>query len=180
LKNISTQIARLAPLLPQLALAIRRRAGPIPPELQEAGRRGGRHIASLISLGVAGPTTVSELARRMDMSTAHASLVVGELARAGLVEREHDAKDRRRVVVSLSDRAKPAMAQLRDRHAAALAAFLMGFDDEQEAGRFIDHLTELIACLNSDASPSGGRPPGPTSDETRSKRPRRPVSIRRS
>ncbi len=99
----------------------------------------------------------------MDMSTAHASLVVGELARAGLVEREHDDKDRRRVVVSLSDKAKPALAQLRDRHASVLAAFLMGFDDNEEASRFIDHLTELVACLNTDASapqnPLPARPP---------------------
>jgi DNA-binding MarR family transcriptional regulator len=126
---------------------------------------------------VAGPTTVSELARRMDMSTAHASLVVGELARAGLVEREHDDNDRRRVIVSLSDKAKPALAQLRDRHAAVLGSFLMGFDDDQEAGRFIDHLTELIACLNTDASASGGRPPTTASDETRRKRPHRRASI---
>ena len=180
MKNISTHIARLAPLLPQLALAIRRRAGPIPPELQEAGRHGGRHIASLISLGVAGPTTVSELARRMDIATAHASLVVGELARAGLVEHEHDDNDRRRVIVSLSDKAKPALAQLHDRHAAVLAAFLMGFDDDEEACRFIDHLSELIACLNTDASASGGRPPTTASDETHGKRPHRPASIPRS
>jgi DNA-binding MarR family transcriptional regulator len=112
----------------------------------------------------------------MDMSTAHASLVVGELARAGLVEREHDEKDRRRVIVSLSDEAKPALAQLRDRHAAVLAAFLRGFDDDQEAGRFIDHLTKLIAFLNTDASAAGGRPLAPASDETRSKRPHQPAA----
>jgi DNA-binding MarR family transcriptional regulator len=159
LKNISTHIARLAPLLPQLAFAIRRRAGAIPPELQGAGRRGGRHIATLVSLGVAGPTTVSELARRMDMSTAHASLVVGDLARAGLVTREHDDKDRRRVTVSLSDKAKPALAQLRDRHAAVLAAFLTRFDNDQQASGFIDHLTELVAYLNAEPSATGRRPP---------------------
>jgi DNA-binding MarR family transcriptional regulator len=159
LRNISTHIARLAPLLPQVAIAIRRRAGTIPPELQGAGRQGGRHIATLISLSVAGPATVSELARRMDMTTAHASLVVGDLARVGLVEREHDHNDRRRIVVSLSDKAKPALAQLRDRHAAVLAGFLMRFDDDEEAGRFIAHLAELVACLNTQASPSAGRAP---------------------
>jgi DNA-binding MarR family transcriptional regulator len=116
----------------------------------------------------------------MDMSTAHASLVVGELARAGLVEREHDDKDRRRVIVSLSAKAKPALAELRDRHAAVLAAFLMGFDDDQEAGRFIDHLTELIACLNTDTSASGAAQPSTASDGTHSKRPHRPASTRRS
>jgi hypothetical protein len=116
----------------------------------------------------------------MDMSTAHASLVVGELARAGLVEREHDDKDRRRVIVSLSNKAKPALAQLRDRHAAVLAAFLTGFDDDQDANRFIDHLTELIACLNTDASPSGGRPPSTAPGETRRKGRERPASTQRS
>jgi DNA-binding MarR family transcriptional regulator len=58
-----------------------------------------------------------KLARPMDMSTAHASLVVGDLARAGSVEREHADKDPRRVVVSLSEKAKPALAQPRDRNA---------------------------------------------------------------
>ena len=47
-------------------------------------------------------------------------------------------------------------------------------------GRFIDHLTELIARLNTDASASGGRPPATASDETRTKRPHRPTSIRSS
>jgi len=114
-------------------------------------------MATLISLGIAGPASVSELARRMDMSTAHASLVVGDLARSGLVQREHDEKDRRRIVVSLSDDAKPALAQMRDRHAAALGRFLSGLEDE-EARRFIDHLAELVACLNADdeTSPQGG------------------------
>jgi DNA-binding MarR family transcriptional regulator len=134
----------------------------------------------LISLGVGGPTTVSELARRMDMTSAHASLVVGELARAGLVERQHDDKDRRRVIVSLSDKAKPALARLRDRHAAVLAAFLMGFDDDREASRFIDHLTELIACLNTDADAGRGRPPSTASDEIPGKRAHRPAARRRS
>jgi DNA-binding MarR family transcriptional regulator len=116
----------------------------------------------------------------MDMSTAHASLVVGDLARAGLVEREHDDKDRRRVIVSLSNKAKPALAQLRDRHAAVLLAFLKTFDDDEEANRFIDHLTELIACLNTDASPRGGSPPATASDETRSKGSHQPASIQSS
>jgi DNA-binding MarR family transcriptional regulator len=179
LKDISTHIARLAPLLPQLGFAIRRRAGAIPPELQGAGRDGGRHIATLVSLGVAGPTTVSELARRMDMSTAHASLVVGDLARAGLIEREHDHKDRRRIVVSLSDTAKPALAQLRDRHAAVLAKFLTGFDDDEEASRFIDHLTELVACLNTQATANRGRPVATASGKTGSDRPHPPGPVRR-
>lgn len=142
-------MARLAPLLPQLAFAIRRRVGTVPPALQVGGTNRERHIAMLVSLAVAGPATVSGLAQRLDMSTAHASLVVGELARSGLVQRDHDDKDRRRVVVALSDTARPALAQMRDRHATALDRFLLGLNDA-EAARFIDHLTDLVACLSSD------------------------------
>jgi DNA-binding MarR family transcriptional regulator len=139
-------IARLAPLLPQLGLALRQRRGELPAALKQAGSLGERHIGALISLAIAGPATVSELAARMDMSLAHASLVVGDLAGAGLVDRDHDERDRRRIVVSLSDAAKPAVAQMRDRHAGALIRFLSELDDD-EAERFIDQLTRLVECL---------------------------------
>ena len=145
------QIARLAPLLAQLALAWRRRSGEIPAALKDAGRQGPRHIGMLISLAIEGPGTVSELAQRMDMTAAHASLVVGELARGGLVEREHDERDRRLIVVSLSDSAKPAVAEMRKRGAAPLVAFL-GELEEAEADRFIDQLTRLVAHIKGDAA----------------------------
>jgi DNA-binding MarR family transcriptional regulator len=87
---------------------------------------------------------VSELAERLDMTPAHASLVVGELARAGLVDRDHDERDRRLIIVSLSDLAKPAVAEMRKRHAAPLLRFL-GELDEEEADQFIGQLTRLIA-----------------------------------
>jgi DNA-binding MarR family transcriptional regulator len=119
----------------------------MPDILKVGGSHRERHLATLVSLGVAGPATVSDLARRIDMSAAHASLVIGELARAGLVGRDHDESDRRRIVVSLSEAAKPAVNELRERHAPALARFLMGLGEE-EAERFIGHLAELVACLN--------------------------------
>jgi len=106
-----------------------------------------------MSVSIRGPATVSELAERTDMTLAHASLVVGELADAGLVEREHDEQDRRRIIVSLSDAAVPAVEQMRNRHAAPLLRFLGGMDDE-EAERFIDHLSELVACLRDEDSPN--------------------------
>ena len=149
MSNRRRQIARLAPLLPQLALAWRRRSGEIPEALKEAGRHGERHIGVLISLAVEGPATVSELAERMDMTAAHASLVVGELARAGLVEREHDERDRRLIIVSLSETAKPAVAEMRRRNATPLVRFLGELDDD-EADRFIDHLAGLVAHMKGD------------------------------
>ena len=138
--------------MPELAFALRRRRGELPAALQEAGRLGDRHIAVLVSLAVAGPGTVSELARRMEMTIAHASLVLGELAQSGLVDREPDERDRRRIIVSLSEKAKPAVAEMGNRHAAPLARFLAELDDA-EATSFIDQLTMLVGHLRDDPPP---------------------------
>lgn len=136
--------------MPQLAFAWRRRSGEIPEGLKEAGRHGERHIGMLISLAIEGPGTVSELAGRMDMTPAHASLVVGELARAGLVDRDHDERDRRLIIVSLSPAARTAVAEMRRRHAAPLLAFL-GELEEEEADRFIEHVARLLEHIKGDA-----------------------------
>jgi DNA-binding MarR family transcriptional regulator len=153
LKNIRPHVTQLAPLLPELAFVLRRRRGELPVALRQAGRLGDRHVSALVSLAVAGPATVSELAERLDMSLAHASLIVGELAAAELIDRDHDERDRRRIIVSLSDKAKPAVAEMRNRHAAPVGRFLAGLDDA-EAERFIDQLATLIACLRSEPAPA--------------------------
>jgi DNA-binding MarR family transcriptional regulator len=148
-------IARLAPLLPQLVFAFKRRRGEIPDVLKRAGSQGERHISTLISLAIMGPATVSELAQRTEMSTAHASLVVGELARAGLVDRDHDERDRRLIVVSLSSAAKPAVAEMRKRNSAPLLQFLSELDDD-EAERFIDHLERLVVLIRTSSANAPG------------------------
>jgi len=146
LRNIGPYVARLAPLLPQLVLAYRRRGEEIPGVLREAGQLGQRHVGMLITLAIGGPLSVSELARRTEMTVAHASLVVGELAKAGLVERDHDERDRRRIIVSLSDTAGPAVAEMRGRYAEPVVRFLRQLDEDQ-AEAFISNLTLLLACL---------------------------------
>ena len=81
MNNVGPYVARLAPLLPQLVLAYQRRAGEIPAVLQGGGQLGQRHVGMLVTLAIIGPLSVSELAQRTQMTIAHASLVVGELAR---------------------------------------------------------------------------------------------------
>ena len=143
------QIARLAPLIPQLAFAWRRRSGEIPAALKQAGGHGERPISMLISLGIEGPATVSELAQRLDMTRAHASLVVGELARSGLVDRRTRRARPAAHHRLLSEVAEPAVAEMRRRHGAPLLRFLDELD-EHEADRFIDHLTRLIAHVRDE------------------------------
>jgi DNA-binding MarR family transcriptional regulator len=100
----------------------------------------------LISLAIEGPATVSELADRLEMSVAHASLVVGELARAQLVDREHDPQDRRRIVVSISEVAKPDVSEMRRRRSAPLRRFLDELEPV-EADVFISQLSRLTTLL---------------------------------
>lgn len=148
MNNFGPYAARLAPLLPQLVLAYQRRAGDIPAALRDAGQLGQRHVGMLVMLAIGGPLSVSELAQRADMTVAHASLVVGELAKAGLVTREHDERDRRRILVSLSDTAKPAVAEMRQRNAEPVIAFLRELD-EARAEEFIGTLSQLLTHLRT-------------------------------
>ena len=146
MNNYGPYAARLAPLLPQLVLAYQRRAGDIPAALRDAGQLGQRHVGMLIMLAIGGPLSVSELAQRSGMTIAHASLVVGELAKAGLVTREHDERDRRRILVSLSETAKPAVAEMRRRNAEPVIAFLRELDEAQ-AEEFIGTISLLLTHL---------------------------------
>jgi len=102
----------------------------------------------LVSLEMVGPGTVSELADRLDISRAHASLVTGELAKAGLIDREHVPEDRRLIMVSLSEKARPALAAEHRRRLGPLEEFLaeLAVDD---ADRFIELLEAFTEKLRA-------------------------------
>jgi len=110
----------------------------------------------LITLAITGRQSVSELAQRTEMTIAHASLVVGELAKAGLVERDHDERDRRRIIVSLSDKARPAVAEMRSRNAEPVVRFLSGLEESQ-ADAFISNFALLLGYLRDEVP----APPSP-------------------
>jgi DNA-binding MarR family transcriptional regulator len=78
-------------------------------------------MPALLAVAVAGPLSVSELARRLGLGLSTTSAIVGQLSRAGLLERAEDDADRRRTIVRLHDEhsrviggwAKQALAPLR-------------------------------------------------------------------
>ncbi len=159
LKNIHPHITRLAPLLPQLSSALRRRAGEMPEILKVGGSHRERHLATLVSLGVAGPATVSDLARRTDMSTAHASLVIGELARAGLVGRHSTHQSRTSASASsfpLSEALlKPAVNEVeRTPRARPWQSFPHGARRGRGGSASSVILADLVACLFNDHAES--------------------------
>ena len=67
------------------------------------GSLGPRHMQPLFSLAMCGPASVGELASRLGLASATASLLVNDLDRAGLVVRAEDFRDRRRTIVSVPE-----------------------------------------------------------------------------
>jgi DNA-binding MarR family transcriptional regulator len=106
-------------------------------------------VHTLAHLAKTGPVSVSQLARRLRVTVPTASLLVAELDRAGLAERRDDDMDRRRTIVTvseryrddidewLSSRAEPlrrALARLDEGERATLLRALQLIDDELHPG----------------------------------------------
>src|SRR5271163_4220666 len=82
-----------------------KQSSPAPQELLDAaagGSLGPRHMPALRAVAAAGPLSVSELARRLGLGLSTTSAIVGQLSRAGLLDRAEDDADRRRTIVRLN------------------------------------------------------------------------------
>jgi DNA-binding MarR family transcriptional regulator len=91
-----------------------RRAGSIMQVLgQVAAERIGINVTDLNCLNIValtGPMTAGDLARATGLTTASITGVLDRLEESGLVRRERDPRDRRRVIVNLN--AGPALAEI--------------------------------------------------------------------
>jgi DNA-binding MarR family transcriptional regulator len=120
-------------------------------EAFEKSELGERHVGPLIMLVIGGPASVSELAERIGLTPATTSLLVGELSRAGFVQRREDDADRRRTIVSIDesieDVVRPSLEE-------TLAPLGRGLDRMSAAQR--THLMEGLRILNEEIGGSGG------------------------
>ena len=138
--DIETDLSELLRVMPGVFRGLRRDAegGDSPAaafkELFKQGALGPRHIPVLVVLALDGPQTVGDLARRLSLSLATVSLMVGELDRAGLVERREDEQDRRRTVVRLAERHRRRLAPIIDQRIAPLRRALEQMPPEVRAG----------------------------------------------
>ena len=103
--DLAADVRDLMALVPQLLAGMKRCGRPPEPmrDAYERGRLGPRHLTALTHLVLDGEQSVGELAGRLGVSLATASLVVSELTRVGLVVRREDEADRRRTLVSVSE-----------------------------------------------------------------------------
>ncbi len=103
--DVDEQFTQLASWIPQTLRSLVT-ASPAPVVLRAAKERGSlnrRHLPTLLTITFVGPLSVSELAARLRLGLSTTSTLVGELSRAGLLERSEDDTDRRRTIVRLND-----------------------------------------------------------------------------
>jgi DNA-binding MarR family transcriptional regulator len=98
----------LAELVSLMAFTIHhvKSAAPAPMPMRDAMERaslGKRHATALLAVAAAEPISVGELAKRIGLLLSSTSTVVGELSRAGLLERAEDEHDRRRRIVRVHE-----------------------------------------------------------------------------
>lgn len=110
------------------------------------------HYLLLAALDEAGPASQADLSRRTAVDRSDMVAAVNELAARGLVERGHDASDRRRNVITLTAAGR--------RHLGTLEALLSGVQDELLAPLSPAERRELVALLTRVVGAAPGAEPG--------------------
>jgi len=125
--------------------------------------------AVLQHLSVAGPLTVGEMARHLGRAQSVVSEVVDHLARDGLLERMRDQRDRRRVLVWLTEDAVALLDRDRDVLSRELLARAMARMTPAERRALLQGMSALIRADGevNDAAPL------PTHGRTQTNRNRR-------
>jgi DNA-binding MarR family transcriptional regulator len=150
-RSIDDDLRELQRLLPTLFRALRhggpdlREVEPLKRAFLDAGL-GERHGRLLLTLASTGPQIVGDLASKVALAPATTSLLVGELDRAGFVERHEDNADRRRTIVSLPDDMRSALEQFAKARLEPLRRTLERLDPKTR-----EHFIEGLRVLSAEA-----------------------------
>ncbi len=109
--DVEDDLIELTSLVP-VTLHDLKSAVPAPMPMRDAMERASlskRHATALLAVAAAEPIGVSELAKRLGLLLSSTSTIVGELSRAGLLERAEDDQDRRRTIVRVHEDYRDAM-----------------------------------------------------------------------
>jgi DNA-binding MarR family transcriptional regulator len=156
-RGLAQEATDLLVLLSGILIGLKKRPSPgggKHDELREAFEKselGERHVAPLMTLIISGPASVSELAERIGLTPATTSLLVGELSRAGFVERREDEADRRRTIVSIDPSIEEVVHPLLQETVTPL---VRGLDRMSAAQR--TQLMDGLRILNEELGSSSG------------------------
>jgi DNA-binding MarR family transcriptional regulator len=109
--SVEEQMTELTSLVPTTLHDLKNSVpAPMPMrDAMEGANLGKRHATALLAVAAAEPISVSELAKRLGLLLSSTSTLVGELSRAGLLERAEDEQDRRRTIVKVHGDYRDAM-----------------------------------------------------------------------
>jgi DNA-binding MarR family transcriptional regulator len=131
------EIEEVVGFVPLLAAYFQRVRIDMPTELQETfggHRLTARHGAVLAQLVAQQLISVTDLARRLGVSLSTASELVGDLSRAGVVERQEDPANRRRTLVALAEQHRPAFEAFIAARAAPLLRVMESLSPRDRKG----------------------------------------------
>jgi DNA-binding MarR family transcriptional regulator len=135
--------------LDELTVAVQR-LGDASRELNaRKARELGMHTTDMTALYLLqqhGPMGVVDLARRLGIRTASGSAMLDRLERAGHVHRAHDARDRRRVTVAITESARCASAEVWYPVITALDE-VSGSLPPAERTAVLDYLRRIVATM---------------------------------
>jgi len=118
---------------------------------------GSTEISALFYLFTEGTSTPTELAARLQITTASVTELVERLGRAGFARRAPHPHDRRKVVLSLTDAAQRQVGEMFERIAVSTArcTSLLDGDERETVLRFLHDLA-LAYSATSPTPQSGG------------------------
>jgi DNA-binding MarR family transcriptional regulator len=87
--------------------------------------------------------TMTDIAKKMDHSTAAATGLVDRIEKLGYVERVHGSEDRRKIMVRISSKGAELVSHMRKEIATDLAGILSAMDDE--AAEAVAHTKRTIS-----------------------------------
>ena len=118
---------------------------------------GSTEISALFYLFTEGTSTPTELAARLQITSASVTELVERLGRAGLARRAPHPHDRRKVVLSLTDAAQRQVGEMFERIAVSTArcTSLLDGDERETVLRFLHDLA-LAYSATSPGPQTGG------------------------
>jgi len=118
---------------------------------------GSTEISALFYLFTEGTSTPTELAGRLQITTASVTELVERLGRAGLARRAPHPHDRRKVVLSLTETAQRQVGAMFERIAVSTArcTSLLSTDERETVLRFLHDLA-LAYSATSPVQQAGG------------------------
>jgi DNA-binding MarR family transcriptional regulator len=113
----------------------------------------GAQLFVLVELGKTGSLSLNDLAERTRTDQSSVSVVVSRLVDAGLVTRERDARDARRLVLNLTKNGR-AMLQRAPSVAQETILSVVERIPPTERKRFADSITALVEALGAEPGPA--------------------------